>query len=66
MWGPTCDSFDRIIPPDEYRVPDGIQTDDLFMLPCMGASTIVLFRRSPDDRYEFTAYDPRGNVLGSS
>lgn len=77
MWGPTCDSFDRILPPDDYRVPDELQTGDLFAIDCMGAyttvtatefnktqpSTIVLFRRAEDGSYGHTAYNTKGDVL---
>ncbi len=77
MWGPTCDSFDRVLPPDDYRVPDGLQTDDLFMIGCMGAyttvtatefnrtqpTTIVLFRRESNGGYAYTAYNTRGDIL---
>ena len=41
LWGPTCDSFDRIIPPESYRVPDGLQTGDYFLFDCMGAYSTV-------------------------
>lgn len=41
LWGPTCDSFDRIIPPESYRVPDGLRTGDYFLFDCMGAYSTV-------------------------
>ncbi len=76
MWGPTCDSFDRVIPPDDYRVPQGLVTNDLFMIECMGAYTtvtatefnrtqaskVVLFSRT-EQKIEATVYTPRGEVV---
>jgi hypothetical protein len=76
MWGPTCDSFDRVIPPDDYRIPDGLSTNDFFMIECMGAYTTVtatefnrtqaskllLFRRDVDG-LEATIYTPKGEVI---
>ena len=76
MWGPTCDSFDRVIPPDDYRVPEGLATNDLFMIECMGAYTtvtatefnrtraskVVLFSRI-ESEIDATIYTPKGDIV---
>ncbi len=41
IWGPTCDSFDRLLVEESFRVSDELQPGDYFMTECMGAYSIV-------------------------
>lgn len=41
VWGPTCDSFDRLVTDASFRVSDQLQSGDYFMSECMGAYSIV-------------------------
>jgi ornithine decarboxylase len=77
MWGPTCDSFDRIVPPENYRVPADLRTGDYFLVDCMGAystvtatdfnqtqpTSLVVFRQFTDRPPEIAIYSSRSQLL---
>jgi ornithine decarboxylase len=79
IWGPTCDSFDRIIPPDDYRVPADFSSGDFMMVECMGAystvtatefnrtkpTTIVTYCKTADGGLSYTLYGTNGTTLRS-
>jgi ornithine decarboxylase len=85
VWGPTCDSVDgvrkadqQLMYRDELKLPDNLKTGDCFIVPHLGAYSLVtstafndtlpprvVFVQKKEDGYEFSIYDTLArNLLG--